>query len=131
VIAADPEHAQSLNYLGYTLVERGQRLPEALELIKKAVTLDPYNGSYLDSLGWAYFKLNQADQAEQNLRLAAERLPNDSLVQDHFGDALARKGLYAEAIEAWRRSLAGDGEQIERAQIERKIRETEPKAGRK
>ncbi len=130
VIAVDANHAAALNYLGYTLVERGHRLPEALALIKRAVALDPYNGSYLDSLGWAHFKLNQMDPAEASLRTAAEQLVKDSIVQDHFGDVLAARGRFAEAIEAWRRSLSGDGESIDRASIERKIRDAQPKVGK-
>jgi tetratricopeptide (TPR) repeat protein len=130
VVAADATHAPALNYLGYTLIERGQRVPEALELIKRAVKLDPYNGSYLDSLGWAHYKLNQLDLAEASLRVAAEQLAGDSVVQDHFGDVLAAKGLVAEAVGAWRRSLAGDGELIDRAKIERKIRDAQPKVGK-
>jgi tetratricopeptide (TPR) repeat protein len=123
IIAKDPDHAPTLNYLGYTLVERGNRLDEGVSLIKRAVAIDPYNGAYLDSLGWAFVMLGQLDLAEPNLRKAAEQLPRDSVVQDHFGEFLAKKGRYAEAVEAWRRSLAGDGEQIEPQQIERKIRE--------
>ncbi len=121
VLARDPDHAPTLNYLGYTLVERGGRLDEAVTLIKRAVALDPHNGAYLDSLGWAYFKQNQLDLAEPHLRAAAAQLPRDSAVQDHWGDLLAKRGRYAEAAEAWRRALAGDGEQIERQKIERKI----------
>ena len=123
LLAKDPEHAPALNYLGYTMVERGGHLGEGVELIKRAVALDPHNGAFLDSLGWGYFKLNQLDLAEPNLRTAAAQLPTDSVVQDHWGDFLAKKGRYADAVEAWRRSLAGDGEQIERPQIERKIRD--------
>ena len=130
VIAADANHAPALNYLGYTLIERDQRIPEALDLIKRAVKLDPYNGSFLDSLGWAHFKLNQLDLAEASLRTAAEQLVRDSVVQDHFGDVLAAKGRFAEAVEAWRRSLSGDGETIDRAKIERKIRDAQPRAGK-
>jgi tetratricopeptide (TPR) repeat protein len=130
VLARDPEHGPTLNYLGYTMVERGGRLDEALTLIKRAVALDPYNGAYLDSLGWAYFKLDQLDLAEPNLRTAADQLPADSAVQDHWGDLLARRGRFADAVEAWRRSLAGDGEQIDRPQIERKIRDALNKAAR-
>ncbi|MCX6538066.1 MAG: tetratricopeptide repeat protein [Acidobacteria bacterium] len=130
VIAADANHAPALNYLGYTLLERGQRVPEALDFIKRAVTLDPYNGSYLDSLGWAHFKLHQLDLAEASLRTAAEQLVRDSVVQDHFGDVLAAKGRFAEAVAAWRRSLSGDGEVIDRAKVERKIRDAQPKVGK-
>lgn len=122
VLAKDAEHAPALNYLGYTLIERGERLPEALSLIKRAVELDPHNGAYLDSLGWAYFKLGELDNAEKHLRVAAAQLPRDSVVQDHWGDLLARRGRPGEAVEAWKRSLAGDGEGIDRASIERKVR---------
>jgi tetratricopeptide (TPR) repeat protein len=95
------------------------------------VELHPYNGAYLDSLGRAYVKLNQLDLAEPNLRVAAEQLPRDSVVQDHWGDLLAKRGRYADAIEAWRRALAGDGEQIERPQIERKIAEALNRLGKR
>ena len=131
ILAADPAHGPTLNYLGYTLVERGgNRLPEAVELLKRAVALDPYNGAYLDSLGWAYFKLSQLDLAEPNLKAAAAQLPVDSVVQDHWGDFLAKRGRYADAVEAWRRALAGDGEQIDRGHVERKIRDALNKSGR-
>jgi tetratricopeptide (TPR) repeat protein len=131
VLAREPAHAPTLNYLGYTLVERGGRLDEAVALLKRAVALDPNNGAYLDSLGWAYFKLNQLDLAEPNLRTAAEQLPRDSVVQDHWGDLLAKRGRQADAVEAWRRALAGDGEQIDRPQLERKIREALDKLGKR
>jgi tetratricopeptide (TPR) repeat protein len=131
VLARDPQHGPTLNYLGYTLVERGSRLDEAVALLKRAVALDPHNGAYLDSLGWAYFKLNQLDLAEPNLRAAAEQLPRDSVVQDHWGDCLAKRGRYADAVEAWRRALAGDGEQIERPHIERKISDSLDKLGKR
>ena len=131
VLARNSEHGPTLNYLGYTLVERGGRLDEAVGLLKRAVALDPYNGAYLDSLGWAYFKLNQLDLAESHLRAAADQLPADSVVQDHWGDLLAKRGRYADAVEAWRRALAGDGEQIERQKIERKISDALNRLGRR
>ena len=121
VIDSDPEHAQALNYLGYMLADRGERLDESVELIARAVETDPHNGSYLDSLGWAYFKLDRLDLAEPPLRAAGDQLQRNSVVQDHLGDLLDRLERYAEAIEAWRRALEGDGEEIDRALIERKI----------
>ncbi len=121
VIDRDPDHAQALNYLGYMLADRGERLDESVELIARAVEKDPHNGSYLDSLGWAYFKLDRLDLAEPPLRAASDQLQRNSVVQDHLGDLLHRLERYAEAIEAWRRALEGDGEEIDRALIERKI----------
>jgi tetratricopeptide (TPR) repeat protein len=128
VLAKDPEHAPALNYLGYTLLERGDRLQEAFTLISKAVELDPHNGAYLDSLGWACFKLGKLDDAEKHLRVAASQLPADSVVQDHWGDVLARRGRTADAVGAWKQALTGDGEGIDRASIERKIRKASERA---
>ena len=121
VIDQDPEHAQALNYLGYMLADRGERLDESVALIARAVEKDPHNGSYLDSLGWAYYKLDRLDLAEPPLRAASDQLQRNSVVQDHLGDLLNRLQRYAEAIDAWRRALAGDGEEIDPAVIERKI----------
>jgi tetratricopeptide (TPR) repeat protein len=131
ILAQNPAHGPTLNYLGYTLIDRGGRLDEAVALLKRAVALDPHNGAYLDSLGWAYFKQNQLDLAEPNLRAAAGQLPRDSVVQDHWGDLLAKRGRYADAVEAWRRALNGDGERIERATIERKIGDALNKLGKR
>jgi len=129
VIERDPRHALALNYLGYMLADRGERLDEAVGLIKRAVELDPYNASYLDSLGWAYFKQDRLDSAEANLRRAAAALPRNSVVQDHYGDLLFKLGRYADAAAAWQRALDGDGEEIERAAVERKLRTARDKAG--
>lgn len=117
----DPEHAPTLNYLGYMLADRGERLQESVVLLERAIEADPYNGSYLDSLGWAYFKLDRLDLAEPPLRAAGDQLHSNSVVQDHLGDLLSRLGQHAEAIEAWERALDGDGEEIDPDTIERKI----------
>ena len=73
VLASDPEHASALNYLGYMLADQKCKLEEALGYIKQAVDLDPANGAYLDSLGWAYFRLGKYDLAEENLTKAPRR----------------------------------------------------------
>ena len=117
----DPDHAPALNYLGYMLADRGIRLQESVTLLQRAIEMDPHNGSYLDSLGWAYFKLDRLDLAEPPLRAAGDQLPGNSVVQDHLGDLLHRLGQSAEAIRAWERALAGDGDEIDAETIERKI----------
>ena len=117
----DPDHAPALNYLGYMLADRGVRLEESVALLRRAIAMDPHNGSYLDSLGWAYFKLDRLDLAEAPLQAAADQLPDNSVVQDHLGDLLHRLGQPAEAIRAWERALAGDGDEIDPETIERKI----------
>ena len=128
VITSDPHHAQALNYLGYLLADRGERLQESVAYIKRALEIDPDNPAYLDSLGWAYFKLNQFQLAEPQLRRAAADLATNSVIQDHLGDTLLKLGRYDEAIAAWQRALAGDGDSIERSAIERKIRSARDRA---
>jgi tetratricopeptide (TPR) repeat protein len=122
-VASDPLNAPVLNSLGYTLADRGERLPEAIGYIERALKVDPDNPSYVDSLGWALFKQGKVDEAEPHLRKAAEALPGNSIIQDHYGDVLARRGRYQDAIIAWERALTGDGEEIDRAAVEKKLRE--------
>ena len=122
-VASDPLNAPVLNSLGYTLADRGERLPEAIGYIERALKVDPDNPSYVDSLGWALFKQGKVEEAEPHLRKAAEALPANSVIQDHYGDVLARRGRYQDAIAAWERALKGDGEELDRVAIERKLRE--------
>jgi tetratricopeptide (TPR) repeat protein len=120
-LARDPLHAPTLNYYGYMLAERNERLDEALSMIQRALGVEPHNPSYIDSLGWTLFRLERYEEARAELARAAERLPRNSVVLDHYGDVLAKLGDTAGAVTAWRAALAGDGEQIDRASIERKI----------
>ena len=113
VLARDPENAPALNYLGYMLAERGERLDESVDYLKKALQIEPDNGSYLDSLGWAYFKADKLDLADDNLKRAADQLKTNSVIQDHYGEVLFKLGRYDEAIAAWTRALAGDGDSID------------------
>jgi Flp pilus assembly protein TadD len=131
VLAREPENAAALNYLGYMLAERGDRLEESIGYITRALQLDPENGSYLDSLGWAYFKADELDLAEPNLKRAADQLTTNSVVQDHYGDLLFKRARYDQAIAAWTRALSGDGDAIDRPAIDRKIRAARQKLGKK
>jgi tetratricopeptide (TPR) repeat protein len=104
------------------LADRGERLDESIRYLTKAVQMEPDNGAFLDSLGWAYFKTDQLDLAETYLRRAAEQLRSNSVIQDHYADLLFKMGRYDEAVAAWRRALKGDGDTVEAGEIERKIR---------
>ena len=131
MIAEDPKNADALNSFGYMLAERGQKLDEAVGFVQRALEIEPDNGAYLDSLGWAYYKQNQFEQAEAPLRKAAAQLPTVSVIQDHLGDLLNRRGLLEEAIAAWQKALDGDGESISRSDLEDKIKSARQKLGRK
>ena len=101
-----PDFAPIQNYLGYMLAERGQKLDEAVAMLKKVVTFDPQNGAYLDSLAWAYYKQGQYALAEDYERKAALRMSNDPTVLDHLGEIDAKTGKLSLAIDEWQRSLA-------------------------
>jgi tetratricopeptide (TPR) repeat protein len=131
VLAREPENAAALNYLGYMLAERGERLDESVGYLKKALQIEPENGSYLDSLGWAYFKSDRLDLAEENLRRAADQLKTNSVIQEHYGQVLFKLQRYDDAIAAWTRALAGDGDSIDRSDIDRKIRAAKQKIQKK
>jgi tetratricopeptide (TPR) repeat protein len=131
VLARDPENAIALNYLGYMLAERGERLDESVGYLKRALQVEPENPSYLDSLGWAYFKADKLDLAETNLKRAAEQLKTNSVIQEHYGQVLFKLGRYDEAIAAWTRALAGDGDSIDKADVDKKIKAAKLKLPKK
>ncbi|MFA5138050.1 MAG: tetratricopeptide repeat protein [Elusimicrobiota bacterium] len=97
-----PQDAAALNYLGYSLADRGLKMDEAESLIRQAVALDPQNGAYADSLGWALFKRGRIEEALPQLRQAARLLPDDETIWDHVGDAFEAVGDSASAWNAWR-----------------------------
>ncbi len=105
ILAVNPQSAATLNYLGYMNVDRDVRLEESLNFIKLAVSLEPTNGAYLDSLGWAYFKLGKYDLAEENLAKASLRMGSDPTVQDHLGDLYQKTGRLKLAAAHWERAV--------------------------
>jgi tetratricopeptide (TPR) repeat protein len=131
VLLKEPDNAPALNYIGYMLAERGERLSESVDLLKKALAIEPENGSYLDSLGWAYYKADKLDLARENLERAADQLKANSVIQDHYGDVLFKLSRYDDAIAAWTRALAGDNDAIDRPAIDKKIKSAKQKLGRK
>jgi tetratricopeptide (TPR) repeat protein len=105
VLAANPQSAVTLNYLGYMNADRGVQLEESVNYIKQAVGLEPTNGAYLDSLGWAYFKLGKYDLAEETLTKASLRMGSDPTVQDHLGDLYQKTGRLKLAAAHWERAV--------------------------
>ncbi|MGI9105770.1 MAG: tetratricopeptide repeat protein [Pyrinomonadaceae bacterium] len=106
VLAKDPNNATALNNLGYFLTERNERLPEALDMIKRAVRAEPTNSSFLDSLGWVHFKLGQLDEAERHLNDAARRSTRSATIQEHLGDLHHKRGQLEQSRAAWRKALS-------------------------
>jgi tetratricopeptide (TPR) repeat protein len=104
-LPSDPQSAATLNYLGYMNADRGVKLEESLNYIKQALTLEPNNGAYLDSLGWAYFKLGKYDLAEENLNKASIHMGSDPTVQEHLGDLYQKTGRLKMAAVHWERAV--------------------------
>jgi tetratricopeptide (TPR) repeat protein len=118
-----PDNATVLNNLGYALAERGQTLPEAIALIERALTIEPLNGSFLDSLGWAQFKAGKPDQARATLERALTLSRRNPTIHEHLGDVLAKQGRLAEARRAWEKALSFSIADNEVARLKGKLRE--------
>ncbi len=121
ILETEPDSASALNYLGYMLADQDRRLEESLEYVKRAVAQDPYNGAYLDSLGWVYFKMGELDLAEESLLKAIDSLRLTGVVYDHLGDLYFRKGNREQAIEFWRKALEQDDDELEKNEVAQKI----------
>lgn len=131
IITRDPQQGDALNFLGYLLADRGERLDEALDLINRALAVDRGNPSYLDSLGWAHFRRGELEPAREPLEQAAAALPRTSVVQDHLGDLYFALKQYRAAADAFDRALAGDRLAIDVADVTRKRDRARELAGRR
>ncbi|MER8762477.1 tetratricopeptide repeat protein [Mesorhizobium sp. M0437] len=96
-----PDQPQVLNYLGYSWVDKNMNLKEGLAMIQKAVDLRPSDGYIVDSLGWAYYRLGQFDDAVREMERAVSLKPEDPVLNDHLGDAYWRVGRKLEATFQW------------------------------
>jgi tetratricopeptide (TPR) repeat protein len=138
VLAVDPDNALALNYNGYMLGDLGQRLDEAESLVQRALKEDPYNGAYLDSLGWIYYKQNKLADAEAMLRKAVERDAHDPTIHSHLGDVYSKLGRselaaaeWEKSMSEWRRSLPADIETDKIAELEKKLGQTRHRVAQK
>ena len=138
VLKIDPDNVAALNYLGYMLVDRDVRVQEAYEMIKKAVDKEPNNGAYLDSLGWAYFRLDKLDQAEEYLKRAIEQTKRDPAVHDHIAEVYAKQGKFKDAVihweiavKEWELGPPADLDQAEYAKVQKKLEKARVKVSAK
>jgi tetratricopeptide (TPR) repeat protein len=108
-VQLDDSSASALNYLGYLLADGNVRLQEARRYIEKALTIDPDNGAYLDSMGWVYFKLSEYDKARTYLEDAIKYIDltdeENYVIYEHLGDVYYKIGLIEKAVEAWHEAL--------------------------
>src|SRR5215813_11458232 len=134
----NPKSAAVLNYYGYMLGDLGIRLEEAQSLVNRALAEDPFNGAYLDSLGWIYYKQNKLPDAEATLRKALEREAHDPTIHSHLGDVYAKSGRPEQAFTEWEKSLAewkhvlpADVEPEKVAEVEKKVSQSRHRVAQK
>ena len=115
LLTLDPNNAQGLNLLGYSLLERNGDRAKALALVKRAYELSPDSSAIIDSLGWAYYLQGDTERALPLLEKAAIAAGSDVAINEHLGDIYWTAGRRREARYAWRvASLGSDGEAVER-----------------
>ena len=116
-----PDHPAVLNYLGYSWIDMNMNLDEGLEMIRKAVSIQPNSGAFVDSLGWAYYRLGRFEEAVTELERALTLETSDPVIHDHLGDAYWRVGREREARFQWGHALKMDLEPEDRRRIRAKL----------
>ena len=116
-----PDQPLVLNYLGYSWIDRGEKLHPGLKMIEKAVELRPDDGYIVDSLGWAHYRIGDYPSAVEYLEKALELVPEDPTINDHLGDAYWKSGRTTEARYQWRRALQFKPEKEDVKPIEAKL----------
>jgi Flp pilus assembly protein TadD len=116
-----PDEPELLNFLGYSWIDRGVRLQEAMAMVSKAVDLQPQSGAMIDSLGWGYFRMGNYPAAVDQLEKAIVLEPGDPDVNNHLGDAYWKVGRKVEADFQWRRVLTLDPTPKLKAEVEAKL----------
>jgi Flp pilus assembly protein TadD len=116
-----PDQPLILNYLGYSWIDKGEKLDQGMKMIEKAVELRPEDGYIVDSLGWAHYRTGDYAGAVQYLERAVELVPDDATINDHLGDAYWRSGRHIEARYQWQRALQFGPEKEDIPPIEGKL----------
>ncbi len=125
VLELQPEHAEALNYLGYTWANNNMNLDKALEYILLSNSLKPGNGYIQDSLGWVYFRRGELGEAITEILTAIQLEPEDPHIREHLGDIYKAQGKEKEALEAYRLAAEQFLKQGEKNRILDKIKAIE------
>jgi tetratricopeptide (TPR) repeat protein len=138
VLELNPENANAMNFIGYTLADKSLDLDEAERLLGKALELRPDSGAFLDSLGWLYFRRGDFGRAVSTLEKATALAPGESTIEEHLGDAYVKSTRRSEAADAYRRALEALKDSAEladakaqRAAVERKLKAVTTELGQR
>ena len=121
-----PDQPHVLNYLGYSWIDQGTKLDQGMSMIRRAVDQRPDDGYIVDSLGWAYYRIGNYDEAVKNLERAIDLKPEDPTINDHLGDAYWRIGRKLEARFQWSHARDLKPEPDDLPKIEAKIKDGMP-----
>ena len=100
-----PDNPVLLNNFGYSLIERDERLEEALQMVTRALEAEPENGAYLDTLGWGYYKLGEYDKAHDYIKKSLAEREDSAEVLEHLGHVYEKLGETELAIQFWQRAI--------------------------
>lgn len=117
----NPNQPSVLNYLGYSWIDQGIKFDEGRRMIERAVQLRPNDGYFVDSLGWAFYRMGDFQAAVEQLERAVELKSDDPIINDHLGDAYWQVGRRNEAKFQWQRALSFKPEADAIPVIERKL----------
>ncbi len=116
-LAINPDDAYVLNYLAYSWLERDYKIEDAIKMLEKAYTIKSNDPYIIDSIGWAYYLIDDFVKAEKFLKRAVELMPNDPIVNDHYGDILWKLEQKIQARYFWKNVLKM--EDVEKDMIEK------------
>ncbi|MCE3009567.1 MAG: tetratricopeptide repeat protein [Proteobacteria bacterium] len=121
VVELDPNHVQGLNYLAFTLAEKGLRLEKAESLVRRALELEPNDGYIMDTLGWILYKQGRLKESIKVLEAAHQAVPDESIIAEHLGDAYYRHALVSKAREMYIRAVEVEVDESKIKEIRAKI----------
>lgn len=117
ILEKQPDHSATLNYLGYMWADRNVNLTRAETMLEKAVSMQPRNGAYVDSLGWVYFRLGKLDLAKKHLEDATLLVPRDPTIRHHLADVYAKLGMMDEALVEYKKARDFEPEDDSEAKV--------------
>jgi Flp pilus assembly protein TadD len=128
VLELNPDNGSALNFLGYTLAERGENLEEAERLIRRALEIHPNDGFFVDSLGWVYYQRGEYAAAVHELERASKLAGNDPVISEHLADAYVKVGRVEDAVRSYRDCEARTEDPAQRQRVLDKLLKLEGRA---
>ncbi len=121
VLQLKPDHAEALNYLGYTWADNNINLEKALDYVQRSMRLKPHNGYIQDSLGWVYFRMGKLGQAVQEMLKALKLEPSDPHIYEHLGEIYQKQGNLEKALQAYKKARKLFKKQADKKRMQEKI----------